>query len=66
MILAMNALDKAVCPDIGLGPGFVVSKQAEWSRIHCAIGAEPVTLSGDDGEQLGSAAGVAGMQWDDR
>lgn len=59
MILAMNALDKALCPDIGLGPGFVVSKQAEWSHIHC--GAEPVTLSGDDGEQLSSAAGVAGM-----
>lgn len=62
MILAMNALDKALCPDIGLGPGFVVSKQAEWSHIHCVIGVEPVTLSGDDGEQLGSAAGVAGMR----
>lgn len=58
----MNALDKALCPDIGLGPGFVVLKQAEWSHIHCVIGAEPVTLSGDDGEQLGSAAGVGGMR----
>lgn len=31
-------------------------KQAERSHIYREAGAKPVTLSGDDGEQLGSAA----------
>lgn len=41
-------------------------KQPEWSHIHCVAGAEPVILSGDDGEQLGSAAGTVSVRWNDR
>lgn len=70
MLLAMSALDKGSCCGSGLAAGSFLSCvcvlsslwQAEWSRINCAAGAEPVTLSGDDGEQLGPAAGAAGMR----